>query len=224
LGAITGLVEALQKRARARRARLWRGLFPLGPSDKLLDLGSSDGRETASLGLDAQITIADVDAEAIAIGARKYGFTPVILKETGPLPFADGEFDVVYCSSVIEHVTVPKTDIWRIHSGREFAELAFDRQLAFASEIRRIGKGYFVQTPALGFPIESHSWLPFVGWLPRPVQMLAIRVANRWWVKRTIPDFHLLSKANMRRLFPDAEILHERVAGLTKSFMAVRRQ
>ncbi|MFZ0171868.1 MAG: methyltransferase domain-containing protein [Acidimicrobiales bacterium] len=223
MAAITGLVESFQKRVRAKRARLWREMFPLGPSDKLLDLGSSDGRETAALGLDAQVTIADIDTGALARGADKYGFTPVVLTETGPLPFADGEFDVVYCSSVIEHVTVPKADVWRIRSGREFAGLAFEQQHAFASEIRRVGKGYFVQTPALGFPIESHSWLPFLGWLPRPAQMAVIRFANRFWVKKTIPDFHLLSEAKMRQLFPDAEIFHERVAGLTKSFMAVRR-
>ena len=57
------------------------------------------------------------------------------------LPFADGEFDLVYCSSVIEHVPPA-------------------RRAAFAAEIRRVGRGWFVQTPAWSFPLEPHSLLP----------------------------------------------------------------
>ncbi len=223
MAAITALVETLQRRARGKRVKLWQELFTLGPSDSLLDLGSSDGSGAAALQTEARVTIADIDAGAVERGATKFGFEPVVLDESGRLPFADGAFDVVFCSSVIEHVTVPKEEVWKIRSGREFAARSFAQQSEFASEIRRVGKAYFVQTPALSFPIESHTWLPFVGWLPRPAQMAVIRLANRWWVKKTIPDIHLLSASGMRRLFPDAEIYRERAAGMTKSFMAVRR-
>ena len=39
----------------------------------------------------------------------------MILPESGKLPFRDGEFEVVYCSSVIEHVTgFNKDETWQV--------------------------------------------------------------------------------------------------------------
>src|SRR5262249_58369651 len=63
------------------------------------------------------------------------------------LPFASAEFDLVYCSSVVEHVAPA------------------DRP-RFAAELRRVGRGWFVQTPAFSFPLEPHSLLPAAHWLP----------------------------------------------------------
>jgi len=45
------------------------------------------------------------------------------------LPFDDGAFDLAYSSSVIEHVEP-------------------ERRAAFAGEVRRVARGFFVQTPA----------------------------------------------------------------------------
>jgi len=35
-------------------------------------------------------------------------------------------------------------------------------------------------------------------------------------------EVRLLSKSDLQRLFPDAEILHERFLGMSKSIMAVK--
>ncbi|MBY0485157.1 MAG: class I SAM-dependent methyltransferase, partial [Gammaproteobacteria bacterium] len=97
------------------------------------------------------------------------------------------------------------------------------RQSEFANEIRRLGKGYFVQAPYRWFPIETHSWLPFVGYLPRRLQVLLIRFTNRFWIKRTSPDFYLPTMEDMKHYFPDASILKEYALGMTKSLIAYRR-
>ena len=102
------------------RAELFRSLLPIASSDRVLDLGSEDGSAFHSLGVQARITIADIDADAVACGAERYGYEPVILPESGKLPFRDGEFEVVYCSSVIEHVTgFNKDETWQV-SGPNF--------------------------------------------------------------------------------------------------------
>jgi hypothetical protein len=111
----------------------------------------------------------------------------------------------VFSSSTIEHV--PK-----------------ELQETFASEIWRVGRRYFVQTPNRYFPIEPHYQFPLFQFLPHRVQ----RVLNRrftlgWQPKGSWEEINLLSSRQLKRLFPDAEIHRERVLGLTKSLMAVRR-
>jgi SAM-dependent methyltransferase len=214
-------------RARAARAELFRRRFVIDANTTILDLGSETGANIHAVlqGTQARpqnVYIADIDARAVATGVERYGFNPVVIGESGSLPFPDQYFGIVYCSSVIEHVTVGKDQVWRIRDGRTFKSLARAHQRAFAAEIRRLGQQYFVQTPNIGFPIESHSWLPMMGYLPRRVQVPALGVTNRFWVKRTAPDWCLFNRRELAALFPEAEIVDEVSMGLTKSLMAVR--
>jgi SAM-dependent methyltransferase len=65
------------------------------------------------------------------------------------LPFADGEFDVAFSNAVVEHVA----------GGRE-------GQRAFIRELCRVAKRVFVTTPNRWFPLDPHTLLPLVHWLP----------------------------------------------------------
>jgi hypothetical protein len=217
------VATAYGRRSRHRRAVLFRARIGVAAGARVLDLGSEDGRHIAELGLDADVHIADIDAAAVRAGAARYGFTPVVIPESGRLPFPDRYFDVVFCSSVIEHVTVPKAEIGARTGTREFARAALARQRQFAAEIRRVGRCYFVQTPNRYFPIESHTWLPgVVVFLPRPAQVRLIDFMNGWWPKRTSADFYLLTAGLLQELFPDATVVRERSLGLTKSLIAIR--
>jgi 2-polyprenyl-3-methyl-5-hydroxy-6-metoxy-1,4-benzoquinol methylase len=169
------------------------------------------------------VYIADIREVEVERGRRKFGFQPVTVPESGRLPFDDKFFDIVYCSSVIEHVTLPKALVWATRNGRAFKSQAWNRQQEFAREIRRLGRHYFVQTPNKYFPLESHTWLPFVGYLPRPILLQILAVTNSFWVKKTSPDWSLLSASEMQRLFPDSQIVVERSLGLAKSIMAIRK-
>ena len=145
-------------------------------------------------------------------------------KTAASLPFPDKSFDVVFCSSVIEHVTVDEECADRFRTTEEFERAAYTRQRQFADEIRRIAKKYFVQTPNKYFLIESHTWLPSaVLLLSRPHLVKLIRFMNKWWPKKTPPVFNLLRRRQMQELFPDAEIIVERSWGLEKSIMAIKR-
>lgn len=114
------------------------------------------------------------------------------------LPFADREFDLVYSSSVIEHV--PRA-----------------RRRAFADEVRRVGRGLYVQTPAYSFPIEPHSLLPIAHWLPAGLR-------RRYWrfgVQGVWEDIDLLRRSEVAELF-GAPVHAERVLGLAKSWVAIQ--
>jgi len=223
---ITLLERQFSRRSRERRAAIFRDLFSLNQDTKILDLGSETGANIKAVleGTPVQpqnVYIADIVAEAVTQGGREFGFTSVVIGEAETLPFPDGFFDIVYCSSVIEHVTVPKTIMWELRSGRKFHDESRRRQKAFADEIRRVGKRYFVQTPYKHFLIESHTWLPFIAWLPRWLLIPTLRFTNLFWVKTANPDFYLLNKKELSQLFDGARIIEERRFGMTKSIIAV---
>ena len=221
---IRRLVSFFMKRARRRRAKLfWQYCHPT-PDDKILDLGSGDGSYFANIvPFRSNTYIADVSAEVLARGEQAFGFSTALLDQSRTLPFPDRFFDIVFCNSVIEHVAVAPRDAFRLCSTEAFRMAARERQRAFANEIRRISKRFFVQTPNRYFPVESHTWLPaFMVFLPRREQVRVIRFLNKWWVKTTIPNWHLLTKIRMQELFPDARIVLEKFAGLTKSIIAIR--
>jgi hypothetical protein len=207
----------------SQRAELFLELMrpPMGAS--VLDLGGQDGEfmQRVRARADVRVTIADIGDAALA-RAREHGFRTVTLEEGKPLPFADGEFDFVFCNSVIEHVTLPKEDcISKRFANREWVAASLRSQEAFARELRRVGRRYFVQTPHRAFPIEAHTWLPFVGWLPHDATARLVRFTDRVWVKHcSYVDWNLLGEREMRRLFPDARIYVERALGLPKSLVA----
>ena len=224
---ITEVVRWASENARAKRGGIFRDNFKITKETKILDLGSEEGDNIAQVLENTEansdnIYIADIDLDAIKCGHAKYGFNPVLLGENSKLPFTDKFFDIVYCSSVLEHATVAKTDVWNRQI--DFETVASLRQRAFAAEIVRVGRQYFVQTPARHFPVESHSWLPLVDLLPRPFLISLLQRTNKFWIKQTMPDFRLLNQRQMKNLFSDSEIICEKVFGFTKSIMAINNR
>ena len=128
-----------------------------------------------------------------------------------PEELKNERFDLVFSNSVIEHVGGP----WR----RE----------AFAESVARLAERHWVQTPYRYFPLEPHWLFPGFQFLPLRVRA---EITRRWRAGRHIPELdgavassltvELLSRTEMRHLFPGSQILAERIAGLTKSLIAVR--
>jgi SAM-dependent methyltransferase len=224
--ALRRAVFALSERFRARRAERFRAEFELTESTRILDLGGGDGEHNrmvlaSSAVRPENVYVADVNERALE-RANAHGHQTALLAQDGRVPYPDGFFDVVFCSSVIEHVTVPKAEVWQ-HRDAQFARKAIAHQRAFADEILRIAKAFWVQTPARSFFIETHSWLPFLGWLPRSAQVAILDVTRQFWLSRHPPDYYLLTRGHMEALFPGARIVPERWLGMTKSWVALRR-
>ena len=76
----------------------------LGDTGRALDLGCGDGRLTGLLRA-PEVVAADVSAVALERARRRLlEFRTVELEPDAPLPFSDGEFDLVLCADTIEHV------------------------------------------------------------------------------------------------------------------------
>jgi hypothetical protein len=129
------------------------------------------------------------------------------------LAFEDNAFDICHSNSVIEHVG------------------NWGRRTAYAREVTRVARYYFHQTPNYWFPWEPHFGVPFFHWLPEPIRLSITMRRSLGWSDRAatvaagmdmLESAVLLNKRMMAALFPDATIISERLAGLTKSFIAIR--
>lgn len=217
------LFKHFSAHAQQKRAALLMTRIQLSRNAKIVDLGGNDGRQVARFFPHwNNVTICDLSEAALA-KARARGFMTIQSDAINGVPVADEEFDFCFCSSVIEHITGPKAEMRSMNDGRVFKRVALTHQLAFATEIRRISRSYFVQTPHPLFPIESHTWLPVpILLLPRAWMLALVRFTNTFWPKKASPDWNLLSRKDLARMFPDAEIVTERFLGLPKSLIAIR--
>jgi hypothetical protein len=124
--------------------------------------------------------------------------------------FEKGSFDLVFSNSVIEHL------------------YTLEQQQKMASEIRRVGKSYFIQTPNVYFPIEAHYALPFAQYYPKAflhfiLTKTKLSRLKRWGAAEANQyqdEIRLLNEKEMNLLFPGASLLKEKVLGLTKSITA----
>jgi SAM-dependent methyltransferase len=194
-GPLARLASPLATRARAARHERFFALARLPEGARVLDVGCG------ALGLRGLVGGGPgeptLDITGVDLAERPDYPGPFVRADASAgLPFADGEFDLVYCSSVIEHVPPA-------------------RRAAFAAEVRRVGRGWFVQTPAFSFPIEPHALLPFAHWLPVGLRRRYWRVgaAGDW------EDISLLRRGEMEALF--GPVVPERFGPLVKSWVCV---
>jgi hypothetical protein len=221
---ISFLAGKVRHRSHEARVELFLRLVHLSAGATVLDLGGSDGSFAARIAVrrpDLSFTIADM-ADTRFIARDRYGFQEAALDPDAPLPFTDNQFDVVLCNSVIEHVTLSKQRcLDEVLTEAEWRSAALARQQEFASEIRRVGRSYFVQTPHPAFPVDPHTWLPFTSRLSHDRVRRLLPVTDRFWVKKCgVADWHLLDERLMSQLFPDARITVERFLGMRKSVIA----
>lgn len=128
---------------------------------------------------------------------------------------SDASFHIAHSNSVIEHVG------------------DWSNMTRFATEIRRVADGIFVQTPYFWFPLEPHYLTPFFHWMPYPLRVRLMQRSSLGNRGRAL-DLNdamemmdeaprLLDQQMLRTLFPDCKLLSERFLFLTKSLIAIRR-
>ena len=147
--------KGYQTRCRQKRGEIFKRYLEPGEDHLILDLGGGSGSYISQLlPFKKNVYIGDIDENKLRKSAAK-GFRTVLLGEDGSIPYRDGYFDIIFCSSVIEHVTVDKKELESIHTNKEFRKLALKRQKKFADEIRRVSKCLENAFPAAGYPGDA---------------------------------------------------------------------
>ena len=206
--------QQLFKIWRKKRFDLFFDVMKPQSADLLLDVGGDPAFWTSRPQAVSSIDLVDLCIRTLDSNmATNYHFR-LIKCDACRLCYGDGSYDIGFSNSVIEHVG------------------AWDRQQQFAAEIRRVAKGLWVQTPAYECPVEPHYLALFVHHLPRAIQKRIIRwVTLRGWLDRPnsaqieemVDSTRLIKKSEMQQLFPDCEIMTERIFGIIpKSYIAYR--
>jgi len=177
---------------------------------RVLDVGGLP-RAWQGVPIESEITILNIEALDDFEGSFLRANHVSVVGDGTRLQFADKSFDMVYSNSVIEHLGT------------------WERQQAFAAEACRVGRGYWIQTPAREFPLEPHYFGPFVHWFSKPVQKRLLRNFTLWGLlgrptekilDAVLAELRLLTFREFRKLFPAGQTWVERVLGLPKSYTA----
>jgi len=143
-------------RSRERKLRLFLELFRPGPETTVIDVGVTDApfTETSSDNFfEARYPwperITAVGNTGLDRFEAAFPAVTAVRADGRDLPFEDGAFELGFSNAVVEHVA----------GGR-------DGQRRFIAELCRVAGRVFVTTPNRWFPLDPHTLLPFVHWLP----------------------------------------------------------
>ncbi|MCB0764428.1 MAG: methyltransferase domain-containing protein [Flavobacteriales bacterium] len=213
---ISDLYGPIFKVWRAKRFEQFRAALQPVASDRVLDLG---GYPHTWTGTPQEVALIECLNLKVYPWPEEKDFPEhrikIIEGNACDLPYPDASYPIVFSNSVIEHVG------------------EYEAQKAFAREARRVGGKLWIQTPAYECPMEPHYLTPFMHWFPKGARRKLARYFTVWGLlekpnKAEIDEMvdytRLLTKREMKELFPDCEIRTERLLFvIPKSYIAIRR-
>jgi hypothetical protein len=147
-------------RSRERKLQLFLDLLAPGPETTVVDVGVTDAPFGAGSSDNFFEAMYPWPERVTAVGNTEldrfvaaFPRVRAVHADGRALPFGDGEFELGFSNAVVEHVA----------GGRE-------GQRRFVHELCRVARRVFVTTPNRWFPLEVHTLLPFVHWLPAGVR------------------------------------------------------
>ena len=201
------LLKKLSQKSRTKKFELLHSVFHPGPEDRVLDIGASGEVFLRYTFEDVypypECIVAGGHNHREVLSARQFYPRPQYTIFDGcALPFPDRSFDLVFSNAVLEHI------------------LGEGRQTQFAQEVMRVGRSWFVTTPNYWFPFESHYHLPFIQFLPRPLQREYNRLLGTHIPNGTVQELELVSARRLRHLFPGSRVIKVRVTFWPETLVA----
>jgi hypothetical protein len=192
-GRAARLAASVSLASRRRKLRLFMETMRPGPETSVVDVGVSDQGFGEASGQAATLNFFEAGypwpSRITAVGdtdlsrfERAFPDVRAVTADGRDLPFADGEFDLGYSNAVLEHLP------------------SYEDQRRFVHELCRVARRVFVATPNRWFPLEVHTLLPFVHWLPDAARDRVFASVG----KGEHVGLQLLGPKQLRSLFPGA--------------------
>ena len=178
---------------------------------RMLDVGGTQAFWEAVGYLCGDRGVQVVILNIVPVAVRHPNFSSLVGDARDLSRFGDAEFDVVFSNSVIQELG------------------DFREQQKMAAEVLRVGRRLYVQAPSRYFPVEPHFLFPGFQFLPVAVRAWLLTRFSLGWYSRfsdraeaaaVARSKRLVSRREMKRLFPEARIVGERWMGLVKSYSA----
>ena len=202
-----GFATKLSWYARQKMFDLLMGLANPSADTTVLDVGvTSDRREDCNFFeklYPHKDKITAVGMEDAAFLEEQYPGLKYVRCDGLSLPFPDKSFDLVVSFAVIEHVG------------------SRTQQQAFVRELCRVGKTCFITTPNRWYPIEFHTAVPLIHWLPASWFRALLKLLGKHFFAKE-ENLNLLSEKEVLKMLPaDAEVYtrHFRLLGLISNLL-----
>ena len=172
---------------RERMFQMFMAEFQPTQEDSVLDAGvTSDQSYSHSNYFEALYPYKDritaVGMQGAAFLETLYPGIKFVLADALAMPFANGSFDLVHSSAVLEHV-----------GGRQ-------NQARMIAECLRVARrDVCLTTPNPGYPIEFHTLLPLAHWLPAPLFRRILRALG-YGILAEEAHLNLVSERELREL------------------------
>ena len=177
--------------------RLRRKLFDVfmrecrpGPDARIADLGASGHRDHRAhyffellYPYPQRLTVIARAAEGADWFPQQFPGLTFLEADLRSIPRPDGYFDYGLCNAVVEHAGTRA------------------QQAALVHEVCRVCRCVMFTTPNKRFPVELHTFLPFLHWLPDPTYRAALRALGLGYFA-DVENLNLLDGASFLSLFP----------------------
>ena len=147
--------------------------------------------------------ITAVSTEDVRFLEKEFPGLKSVEADGAQLPFPDKSFDLVISTATLEHAG------------------SRDRQRRFVNELCRVGRIVCITIPNRGYPIEFHTFLPFVHWLPHSwFRFICKSLGKVFFAKEE--NLNLLSEKDVLAMFSASSrvsVKRFRILGLVSNLM-----
>jgi hypothetical protein len=179
---------------------------------KILDVGVTCDRENAGSNYferfypyKEQITCVGTE-DAFWLEEQYPGLKYHKIEPYSKLPFRDQQFDIAFSNAVIEH------------AGNSVA------QQSFISELFRVSKASFIATANRWFPIEMHTMLPLIHYLPVTWWRKCLKLLGYVYYSYE-SNLNLLDRKSLMKFFSSdeqIEVVYVKTLGFVSNIVILR--